>query len=121
MYGSVYSPNVTSAETFKIENCISVGSVKGGCFSLKDAATALDTCTSDADAATIKKAVDAITAKMVPSVRKIAGFDTAYKAPVVPDPTPTPNPGTGDVATLLVVMAIISLAGVVVAKKVSAR
>jgi len=123
MYGSVYSPNVVSAETFKIENCISVGAVKGGCFSLKDAATALDTCTSDADAATVKAAVDAITAKMVPSERKIAGFDTAYKAPVVPQPPVDPQPPvvTGDATVLFVIVAVIALAGVVVTKKVSVR
>ena len=123
MYGSVYSPAVTSANTFKIENCISVGEVKGGCFSLVDAATALDTCTSNADAATIKAAVDAIEAKMAPSEKSIGGFDTGYKAPVVPDTPvePDPTPDTGDAAMLLAVMALISLAGVVVAKKVSVR
>ena len=43
--------------------------------------------------------------------------DLFNPAPVVPDPTPTPNPGTGDAGLILAVVALISLAGVKVAKK----
>ena len=102
-----------------IKDCVASANVVGWSAQKTDT----ENSTANADTAAVNAAIKAIEDKLAPSATKIAGFDTAYKAPVVPDPTPTPtpNPGTGDVATLLVVMAIISLAGVVVTKKVSAR
>lgn len=120
IFGTIYSANF---ENILYSDCVCVGKVKSVTFSVKNPDTAITNCTENAEAAVAAAAAKKITDALAPSTTKIAGFDTAYKAPVVPDPTPTPtpNPGTGDVATLLVVMAIISLAGVVVTKKVSVR
>ena len=55
------------------------------------------------------------------SVLKNADGTFSNPAPVVPDTPDTPDVPTGDVAIILVAMALISIAGVVVAKKVSVR
>lgn len=70
-------------------------------------------CTNLAFYAYVYNANNSMTVKNV----SLYKGDLFNPAPVVPDPTPTPNPGTGDAGLILAVVALISLAGVKVAKK----
>ena len=92
-----------------------------------NAANTTEGCEANVDAAVVAAAVKTVedTIKAAKSVTlNNVTFNFVYAedhvtpdTPVEPDPTPD----TGDAAMLLAVMALISLAGVVVTKKVSAR
>ena len=120
--GGIIGVSNFSGKNSKVENCNSTIKAVGW---TNDTATIAVNCVSDAQASVIDAAIKAIEdAQKATTSVTVNGTKLNFAVETVtptPTPTPTPNPGTGDVATLLVVMAIISLAGVVVTKKVSAR
>ena len=116
--GSVYSANAE----YVFDQCVSIGELKGTCFSLANKETAFDTSTANADAAVIAAANSTVAGLMKTSERTVAGFDTAKGAPVpeVTEPEvtePVTPPTTGDATMVFVVIAAISLVGVAVISK----
>lgn len=125
--GSVYA----SAAEYKFDKCIASGELKSGCFSLANKATALETSTANADAATITAAIAAIEALKTESTLTIAGFDPAKglpepepetTAPEATEPAPeTTEPSsstpTGDSFAIFAAIAAVALIGVAVVAK----
>ena len=133
--GSIYCPDVTTL--FELKNCISTNTIKSGTCNIGYKAdptyrdTLLATCVENADPAVAAAAVKTITDANVPSTTKIAGFDTAYKAPAAPETTTpeapettvpttpsTPStPNTGDVTSIIVLALVATCAGAVLTIK----
>lgn len=123
--GSVYA---ASAE-YKFDQCIAIGELKSGCFSLKNKADALATSTANADAATIIAATQAIEALIKESTATIAGFDPSKGVPApetTPEETTLPAPETtepaqseptGDSFVIFAIVAIVSAIGVALVAK----
>ena len=136
LMGSIYCPNVTTQ--FELNNCISTSTIKSGTWNIgysvdsgayRDAQFA--TCVENADAAVAAAAIKTITDAIVPSTYKIAGFDTAYKAPAAPEttaptapettapstPSTPSNPSTGDVTSVILLALVAACAGAVITIK----
>lgn len=112
--GGIVGVMNNSDESCFVKDCISANSIVGYSAQPTDKTNS----TANADAKDVSKAVKAVEKKLTPSKLNIGGFDTAYKAPVEEKPS---NPSTGDCAVVLAFIAVISLAGVAVAKKSSVR
>jgi len=118
--GVMNNPSVTS---MYCKDCISTSNISAY---IKNAQ---DGCVANAEAAVAAAAVKAVEDAIAPSYTRIAGFDTGYKAPVVPEPPVDPQPPvdpeppveSGDITVVLALVAILALGGAVVTKKISVR
>ncbi len=131
LVGTVYAKEVE----YVFDQCISVGEMASGCFSIANADTALMTCTANADPAAIMLANLTVEDMMKPSELLIAGFNPAkglaepepevtepeVTEPEVTEPEVTTKPAdpvpTGDASIIFIAIAIISVCGVAIVAK----
>ncbi len=115
---TIYAPDATN---IVIDNCVTVGKIKAS-FSFANSAEALNTSTADATPAQLVAAIEALPERTA-STAKIAGF-TLAESTFAPPATPTPEippVESGDGTMLIVLIALVSLAGAVAVKKISVR
>ena len=131
LVGTVYSKEAE----YKFDQCITVGEMASSCFKCANTDTALLTCTANADSAALILANLNVEGMMKPSELQIAGINPAkglaepepeVTEPVVTEPAETTKPEetkpadpvpTGDASIIFIVLAIISLGGVVAVAK----
>ena len=142
LIGSIYSPGHT--DKFVLSNCITTKStmvsqtynigynVDKGAYRIEMFKTNIEPTTEGVDVVALATAaIKTIEDAIVPSTYKIAGFDTAYKAPAAPETTTpaapetttpsTPSipstPNTGDVTSVIVLALVAVAAGAVLTIK----
>jgi hypothetical protein len=117
--------NKSGEATLYLKDCVTVGRLSAYIQNAKEG------CVDNVEATVADAAAKTIEDAIVPSTYKIAGFDTAYKAPAAPETTTpaapettvpttpsTPStPNTGDVTSVIVLALVAVAAGAVLTIK----